>query len=173
MEMEDYNSLIDGIGRDKQIDYLSRIISMSSNEDEKEINISLFGEDDEIEDIYLDNNPLSLTLSKPDKRHIPQNDGTIKITQPKHIVASVNAILRDLHSGKETTDGPPDPLTRWKGLRRSNPQQVQEVERVLGRMPTGSLNDIPLERAIQYACKDSDATLRLALLFMERNLYEH
>lgn len=135
MEMEDYESTIGLISKDKQVDYLTRV--------------------------------LSLSLPKPDKRLIKENDGTTRTTQPKHIIASVEAILRDISEGKETKEGPTDPLDRWEGLKDSNPQQTQEVESRFGPMPEASLDDVELERATTYACKDSDGTLRNALTFME------
>lgn len=139
MEMEDYESTIGSIGRDKQIQWLIRA--------------------EEISKYY----------PKPNPRHEKLNDGTVKTTQPKRISASISAILRDIEEAKETKEGLTDPFKRWKGLRESNPVQVARVESEIGRMVTGTLNDIPLERATYYACRDSDGTLRNALTFMQRN----
>lgn len=140
MTMEDYESTVGNIGRDKQIDYLNRALSVSQ------------------------------PFSKPGKRHEKQNTGLIKTSQPKHIHASITAILRDISEGKETKDGPTNPLTRWKGLRDSNPEQVSQVESLMGKMPMGTLDDTPLDISTVYACKDSDGTLRNALTFMSRDL---
>jgi len=137
MEMEDYPSLIGNIGRDKQIKWLKEAYSKTT------------------------------VFSKPNKTSEKLNTGLTKISQPKHIHASINAILDDIANGKETKDGPTNPITRWKGLSESNPQQVAEVEYLLGKMPVGTLNDIPLEKARYYACRDSDGTLRNALTFQE------
>lgn len=139
MEMEDYESTIGGIGREKQIDYLMRALDPTKG------------------------------FSKPEKRREKLNTGRIKESQPKHIHASINAILRDIHDGKETKDGPTDPHKRWNQLRESNPSQVRQVESLLGRMPIGTLNDVTLEKAIHYSCRDSDGTLRNAITFIQRN----
>lgn len=140
MEMEDYESLVGNIGRDKQISWLRQA------------------------------RDLALNWPKPSKRHIKENNGTTTITQPQHIRQSITGILRDIESGKQTKDGDVDPFKRWtKQLRKSNPEQVTAVERELGTMPEGTLDDIPLEKAVEYSCRDSDSTLRLAQAFMSRN----
>lgn len=136
MEMEDYESTIGLISKDKQIDYLTLALEFSLN------------------------------LGKPDKRQIKENDGTTRTTQPKSIRASIEGILQDIEDGKETKDGPTDPLDRWEGLKESNPQQTQEVEMRFGPMPEATLDDVELEKATTYSCKDSDGTLRNALTFM-------
>lgn len=140
MEMEDYHSLIGDIGRNKQIKWLETARSMSAD------------------------------MSKPSKRSEKLNTGQTKVSQPKHIHASIDGILRDIRDGKETKDGPTDPLERWKGLAKSNPQQVRQVEGVTGRMPVGTLDDVSLEKAVFYGCRDSDGSLRNALTFMELDL---
>lgn len=137
MEMEDYESTIGLISKDKQIDYLTLALEFSLN------------------------------LGKPDKRQIKENDGTTRTTQPKSIRASIEGILQDIEDGKETKDGPTDPLSRWEGLKESNPQQTQEVETRFGPMPEATLDDVELSKATTYACKDSDGTLRNALTFIE------
>lgn len=137
MEMEDYPSLIGDIGRDKQIEYLKKAYSASS------------------------------PLPKPPKRVEKKNTGLVKISQPKHIHASISSLLQDIENGKETKDGPTNPLDRWESLKESNPHQVEEVQREIGKMPVGTLDDIPLEKATFYGCRDSDGTLRNAITFME------
>lgn len=143
MEMVDYQSTIGNIGRDKQINYLYRALDLSTN------------------------------FPKPDKRREKLNTGQWKETQPKHIKTTIDRILSDITNNKlDKDDNPPDPFKRWKGLSESNPQQRKEVERLLGKMPTGSLSDIPLDQARKYACMDSDGTLRNALTFMDINRYD-
>lgn len=140
MEMVDYQSTIGNIGRDKQIDYLHRALDVA------------------------------YSFPKPDKRREKENTGIWKETQPKHIRTTIDRILQDIANNKlDKDDNPPDPFKRWKGLYESNPQQVKQVELLLGKMPTGSLGDIPLDRAIHYSCRDSDGTLRNALTFMDLN----
>lgn len=136
MEMEDYESTIGLISKDKQTDYLYKILS----------------------DLHM--------LPKPDKRYIKENDGTTRTTQPKHILSTVTSIIEDVVDGKMTKDGPTDPSKRWGELKESNPQQTEQVESILGPMPEATLDDVELEKATTYACKDSDGTLRNALTFM-------
>lgn len=87
------------------------------------------------------------------------NDGTIKLTKPRHIIKLVEGILKDLYSGKVNKDGEEtDPFKRWMKI---DPVQRKLVEGKLGKMPIGTLNDIPIEQAVMYAGRDSDITLRL------------
>lgn len=137
MEMEDYESTVGGLSKDQQVDYLSKALEIST------------------------------PWGKPDKIHTKENDGTTNITQPNAIKTTIDAILRDVENGKVTKKGPTDPLVRWGDLKESNPQQTAQVEGILGPMPKASLEDVPLEKATIYSCKDSDGTLRNALTFME------
>lgn len=140
MHMEDYESTIGGIGRNKQIDYLGRALIKSEN------------------------------FPKPEKRVEKLNTGKVKTSQPKHIHASIGAILADIANGKTNKDGiETSPIKRWKGLLESNPTQVRLIESILGPMPTANLGDISLDRATVYACKDSDGSLRNAITFIQRN----
>lgn len=139
MEMTPYEDLLTGIGRDKQIDYLSRAIDVSKS------------------------------FPKPIPITSKTNYGTLETRQPQHITTSTQGILRDITNGKETKDGPVDPLERWKKLKESNPEHTKQVESILGSIPEASLDDIPLEKAVYYSCRDADATLRLALYFQQHN----
>lgn len=137
MEMEDYESTIGLISKDQQVEYLTRALDFA------------------------------LSLGKPDKRYIKENDGTTRVTQPKAIRTTIESIIQDVAEGKETKDGPTDPMTRWEDLRDSNPQQGVEVETRLGLMPEATLDNVPLDKATHYSCSDSDGTLRNALTFMD------
>lgn len=139
MEMEDYESLIGDIGRDKQIAYLNSAYTSSYSWD------------------------------KPNPIRSKENDGTHSTRQPQRIATSIVSIVRDINEGKETKDGPTNPSVRWRKLKESNPSQSREIERTLGPIPEGTLDDVPLDRAIYYGCRDSDGTLRNALTFMSRN----
>lgn len=134
-EMEDYQSLLAGLSKERQIEYLKRA--------------------------------LTLTLPKPEKVHWKENDGTLHSKQPQHIHRTIDRILSDIESGKVNTDGPIDPAKRWKKI--ESVSQKKAVESLLGHMPQATLNDIPLDRALFYACRDSDVTLRNTLRFMEIN----
>lgn len=135
MEMTEYSEIVGDISRDKQIQYLNKALSISAS------------------------------YSKPSKRREKGNDGIYKESQPKHISTTIEAILRDITNGKVTKDGETNPFTRWTKLSESNPEQVKMVTSDLGPIPIASLRDIDPDRARYYSCRDSDATLRNAVLF--------
>lgn len=110
---------------------------------------------------YL-NQVLELDLDKPEPRTELQNNGTIKTTRPWHTHRLAQGILKDIASGKLDKDGnPTDPVARWSKVHKS---QRKPVERVLGKMPIGSVGAVfkrDPERAIRYGCADADSTRRL------------
>ncbi len=78
-----------------------------------------------------------------------------KARKPWHITRKMNKALGDFERNPET-----NLWERWRGI----PAEEREaVESVLGTMPESSLADIPFGAAIQYACRDADATLRVYL----------
>lgn len=134
MAMEDYQSLIEEVGCDKQIIYLQRVIDRK--------------------------------FPKPDIQFILENDGTSRLYQPESVSRTCNRIVNDYLLGKVNRKGEEvevNPAKRWlkidKRLRRM-------VESSLGeRFPFATLDDISLDKAVYYSSKDSDATLRLAMIF--------
>lgn len=94
----------------------------------------------------------------PERREVRENDGTISLYKPQSAVQAAKRIIDDVLAGKVTKEGPTDPYKRW---RKVDVVVRREVERALGRMPSGTMDDIPLDRAIHYSARDSDATLRL------------
>lgn len=97
--------------------------------------------------------------AKPDPRIEYSNDGTTRLYTPQSVVRRAEAILVDYYSGKVDKDGNRcDPHKRWRQVDR---ELREEVEAVLGPMPIGTLADIALPKAIAYAGRDPDATLRL------------
>lgn len=96
--------------------------------------------------------------SKPDLVVLRQSDGTYKPKQYKSIASYMDRIIADVESGKETQEGPTDPAKRWRKI----PKFLRApVERMFGAFPYGTLDDVPLDRAIWYAARDADATIRL------------
>lgn len=103
---------------------------------------------------------------KPEPRVIHENDGTSRAYQPQTVQSRAKKILLDYYTGKVDKDGVGvDPYKRW--------QQVDEELRAiveggegLGPMPESTLDDVSLEEATQYACRDSDAALRIYLSAM-------
>lgn len=99
--------------------------------------------------------------SWPDPEHRVErsNDGTTRLYRPQPVGRRAEAILVDYHSGKVDKEGNLcDPLKRWRKVDR---ELRRMVERRLGRMPIGTLRDVPLADAVYYAGRDPDACLRL------------
>lgn len=121
MRMVSYEETVGDVGRDKQVDYIGRILERK--------------------------------WPKPEPRVIQENDGTCRLYKPRPIETQAEKILIDVYG-----DPPADPYKRWHDqdleLRRM-------VEKELGPMPIGTLDDIPLDRAVHYSCRDADATIRL------------
>lgn len=87
-----------------------------------------------------------------------QNQLETRWKKPQRIGLKIASILRDVANGKETKDGPTDPWERWH---RIDQRERDVVEDVLGPMPDGTLADADWEAAVQYSCRDPDATLRV------------
>lgn len=96
---------------------------------------------------------------EPEERIERENDGTSRIYRPQPVGRRAESILTDYYSGKLDKEGKPtDPLKRWRKVDRD---LRRTVERRIGKMPIGTLADIPLREAVHYSGRDPDATLRL------------
>lgn len=127
MRLDNYYGLVEDKGREKQVEYLTRV--------------------------------LERTWYKPIPRTIFENDGTSRLYTPQSIERAATSILRDVLTEKQNKDGELcDPYARWKKV---DPVLRRTVEKELGKMPIGTLNDLPLDLATTYAGKDADATRRL------------
>lgn len=97
--------------------------------------------------------------SKPEPVLIEEPDGRRRMKKPKAAAVLAYGTVRDIVTGKVNKDGlPPDPYDRWMGI---DPILRHPIESVLGRMPTATLDDVPLDRALYYAARDADGTFRL------------
>lgn len=77
-----------------------------------------------------------------------------RIKHPKHISTKIRRILADCVDSLDV-----DPYERWRNI----PELEREaVEKALGQMPESSLADIKFEDAMEYACRDAQATLRVS-----------
>lgn len=97
------------------------------------------------------------------------NDGELSVYKPQGAARRALSILAD-HA--DALDAPPvldadsgdddagtvDLLVRW---RQVDPTLRRVVERELGPMPVGTLDDLPLDEAVNYAAADADDELRL------------
>jgi uracil-DNA glycosylase family 4 len=88
-----------------------------------------------------------------------ENNGVLKVKKFGKLESRAKLILTDIAKGKRDKDGNlTDPAKRWKKLELEL-RRLAEVE--LGRLPTGNLYDIEFDRALFYACRDTDGTGRL------------
>lgn len=115
----------------------------------------------------------ALNLSTPPKNQVLLNNAEEVSYGPISLSVTANRIIADIKNGKRDKDGNPvDALKRWTGdtadaaeKRRYKRELRLEVEQTLGGcMPTATIDDvykIDPKRAIDYACRDADATLRV------------
>lgn len=143
MRLDPYTDLIAGIGKEKQLIYLKRILKLSD------------------------------CWPSPETRLVFENDGTSSLYTPEKITTTVSRIIEAVESGKLDKDGKPtDPYKRWYGIGKKwkiGRELRKPIEDVLGKMPFATLNDVPLEDAVRYASMDADATGRLAIKCKIRN----
>ncbi len=94
--------------------------------------------------------PPEITETKWDNR----KGGIVTRTKrPWHISRKISSIL-----AKAADDDEYDILDRWEDI---DVRERAEVEAKLGRMPESTLADIPFDRAVEYACRDAQVTLRV------------
>lgn len=130
--LTDYLDLIKGVARPRQLDYLQLALSPSYR---------------------------SQWTKKPHPVSKRENDGTTTTTQPKSIASRIDSILKDYAANKrDKDDNPVDLESRWQDI---YPHVRAEVELELGDFPHATLDDAPLQLAIDYAGKDAIYT-RLA-----------
>ncbi len=82
---------------------------------------------------------------------------------PQQIDRRVARALKELREGKITAA---DLRSRWEG---TDELVVEIVEDILGPMRDADLDDVPLSRAIRYAARDADATIRVFPVLKERH----
>lgn len=76
---------------------------------------------------------------------------------PKQSIAQrIVRVHADWKAGK-----PIDIRARWKKIKEDLPEEAAAIEAKFGPIPEATLDDVPLESAIQYAGRDADATARL------------
>jgi uracil-DNA glycosylase family 4 len=95
-----------------------------------------------------------------------QKDGQLlpKIKKPHSINKTVAKALKDYADDPIKTDL----RQRFHSKSWVDSGKYQQVVDVLDEMPHATLDDVPLDRAIQYASRDSDATLRIDPVLDER-----
>ncbi|MGR3295852.1 MAG: DNA polymerase [Candidatus Bathyanammoxibius sp.] len=82
-----------------------------------------------------------------------------KVKRPWHIARKANRILSDYAADPGT-----DLWARWQSVPEEERAVITTIEdNSPGPMPESSLADIPFHDAVQYSCRDADATLRVYL----------
>lgn len=97
-------------------------------------------------------------------RHPETNQLVEKLKRPKQIKFRVEQAMKDLEAGKLTAA---DLRKRWTN---TDEVVVQMVESVIGEMREADLDDVPLARAVRYASRDADATIRIYPVLKERHI---
>lgn len=88
---------------------------------------------------------------------------TTRIKKVQQIDTRVKKALKELRSGKIT---PAQLRKRWEG---TDELLVETIEEQIGPMREADLNDVPLERAVNYAARDADATIRIFPILREKH----
>lgn len=92
--------------------------------------------------------------------------GIVKIKRPHNIKRLAKRALDDIASGKVDKNGdPPDLRKRWENW---DDEVKSPVVEVMGDMPEATLDDVDYPTAMHYACRDADATLRLAPILEDK-----
>ncbi len=86
-----------------------------------------------------------------------------KLKRPKQIKFRVDRAFAELVEGKLDAAGL---RKRWSD---TDELIVDMVEAVIGPMREADLDDVPLERAVRYTCRDADATIRIYPVLKERH----
>ena len=90
----------------------------------------------------------------PEPEIVTDGNGT-RIKKSQGVTKLVGRILSDIETGKTLKDGSlVDPRDRWQKLSDVAKSPVIEA---IGDMPTPSMDDIDLDRAVRYASRDADA----------------
>lgn len=76
---------------------------------------------------------------------------TTRVVKPHHINRKISSVLKSIDTGA-------NPYLKWRDIAA---KEKAVVEAVLGPMQEATLADIPRDQAVQYACRDADATLRV------------
>lgn len=93
--------------------------------------------------------------------------GKARVKAPHSVNKRVSAILHDIDVDKRHKDGSGvDPRERWNNI---EDDIKAEVVAELGEMPEATLDDVARDKAERYACRDADATWRIAPI-LERKI---
>lgn len=166
MRQHDYWGMVEEIGRKKQVGYLKRVAWHGDMDAIQRLSLALIrqaGMDLGL-GISMSNPVAELIESLQPWPRVPsrverQNDGTLALVNFGKLESRAKGILVDIAAGKLDKDEKPvDPLKRWKQI---EPELRVLAERELGKIPMGTMFDVPLDEAVHYGCKDACGTGRL------------
>lgn len=101
----------------------------------------------------------------PEPEIVSDGNGT-RVVKSQGIGKLVPRIIADVESGKTLKDGSPvDPRERWEKLSDAAKAPVIEA---IGDMPSPTMDDIDLDKAVRYASRDADAQLRITRPLIEK-----
>lgn len=86
-----------------------------------------------------------------------------KVTNPHGLNRRIEGILHDVMEANENT-----PVNVWKRWRDIHEAVRNPCEERFGLLPSGNLDDLPIEKAVYYSGRDADATFRLLPRLMDR-----
>lgn len=144
MMSEDYETVLAQHGQSKQITYLKQVVALDP--------------------------------SRPDKILVRLNNGLPKYYQPMRLKVTANRILKDIKAQKLDKDGNlPDPFERWHRCSADSWEKQEYLQRIVkdyelthGPMPEATFNDVPLDKAMYYSCRDADAPVRLYPILQQK-----
>lgn len=88
-----------------------------------------------------------------------QNNGVMKLKKFGKLESRAQLILTDIAKDKRDKEGNPvNTKKRWAML---EPELRAIAHKELGKLPFGTLDDVPLDQAVYYAGRDADGTGRL------------
>ena len=165
MLQDDYDEVIGDVGHKIAMDYLYKV---AMAEDAPLVEVvgkpKKKRKKDTIDDPPVE--PQYVHAWPDPEPEIIREQGKYRIKKSQGVGKLVARIISDVESGKTLKDGKlVDPRERWKKLSAASKSPVIEA---IGDMRTPTLDDVPMERAIQYASRDADAQLRITQPLLDR-----
>ena len=171
MKVGKFLDLISDHGQHSQIEYLQRIADAK---------LPSPGEPLTVIEYTVEGYPFVKETNKVGF-YITDQNGEERTYSPLSPSTRAGGIIRDLKNDKRDKDGNKvNPSRRWhkpptsKGQAEIFYQVLSDVTSQFGEMPIPTMDDIPLDEAVDYSARDPDAALRLAAklkpLLVERGL---
>ncbi|HXN71595.1 MAG TPA: DNA polymerase A family protein [Candidatus Acidoferrales bacterium] len=172
MHQEDYSDLIGDVGHGIAMEYLRRVASAVdapwvelAAKIKKKRKKAKEGSAPTLEPPPEPESTLIQSWPEPEPEIVSDGNGT-RVEKPQGVGKLVTRIIADVESGKVLKDGSPvDPRKRWMKLTDAAKEPVIAV---IGDMPTPTMDDIDIDRAIRYGSRDADAQFRITRPLIEK-----